>query len=93
MLIIKLLSMEDPRMKKLLVFLTMVVFSLGLMSACPEKKEEPAPASDTETMEKKTDEGTTTEEGTKEETDGIRSPRVYGPGPAGSAAGRTCQKT
>jgi len=56
-------------MKKLLVFLTMVVFSLGLMSACPEKKEEGAPTSDTETMEKKTDEDTTTEEGTKEEAD------------------------
>ena len=47
----------------------MVVFSLGLMSACPEKKkEEPTSTGDTETMEKK-DEGTKTEEGT-EETDG-----------------------
>lgn len=59
-------------MKKLAIFLTMVVFSLGLMSACPEKKDEEPAAPQGDTM--KTDENTdNTTEGKDTKTDGDES--------------------
>jgi hypothetical protein len=60
-------------MKKLMIMLGVLVFSLGLMSACPEKKEAEGTAPETEmktegTMENKTEEAAPTEEGSGDES-------------------------